>query len=168
MLDFRFAPSQWETSLQSNAVSHLLGANLESALRLHGWIPSILSSANNSFEDQICPQPCIAYTMCDYLWRFWQSKLPTSKTPNIVEWRHKQHGPIQHNGAQYTTNTNKPNTEQNIPYPTLIGELWVCLVSIWEENDRCSYSLRLHIRYSFIFIFLHLHSCSNSFQCNFK
>ena len=30
--DFRFAPSQWETSLQSNAVSHWLGANLESPL----------------------------------------------------------------------------------------------------------------------------------------
>ena len=28
----RFAPSQWETSLQSNDVSHWLGANLESAL----------------------------------------------------------------------------------------------------------------------------------------
>ena len=31
--DSRLAPSQWETSLQSNAVSHWLGANLESALR---------------------------------------------------------------------------------------------------------------------------------------
>ena len=30
--DFRFVPSQWETSLQSNAVSHWLGTNLESAL----------------------------------------------------------------------------------------------------------------------------------------
>ena len=28
--DFRFAPSQWETSLQSNIVSHCLGASLES------------------------------------------------------------------------------------------------------------------------------------------
>ena len=28
--DSRFAPSQWETSLQSNAVSHWMGANLES------------------------------------------------------------------------------------------------------------------------------------------
>ena len=28
----RFAPNQWETSLQSNAVSHWLGANLGSAL----------------------------------------------------------------------------------------------------------------------------------------
>ena len=28
-----FAPSQWETALQSNAVSHWLGANLESALQ---------------------------------------------------------------------------------------------------------------------------------------
>ena len=32
--DSRFAPSQWETSLQSNAVSHWLGASLESALTL--------------------------------------------------------------------------------------------------------------------------------------
>ena len=31
--DSRFAPSQWETSLQSNAVSHWLGANLESYRR---------------------------------------------------------------------------------------------------------------------------------------
>ena len=30
--DFRFEPNLWETSLQSNAVSHWLGANLESAL----------------------------------------------------------------------------------------------------------------------------------------
>ena len=32
--DSRFVPSQWETSLQSNAVSYWLGANLESALYL--------------------------------------------------------------------------------------------------------------------------------------
>ena len=30
--DSRLAPSQWETSLQSNAISHWLGANLKSAL----------------------------------------------------------------------------------------------------------------------------------------
>ena len=30
--DIRFSQSQWETSLQSNTVSHWLGANLESAL----------------------------------------------------------------------------------------------------------------------------------------
>ena len=30
--DFRFAPSQWKTSLQSNVFSHWLGANLKSAL----------------------------------------------------------------------------------------------------------------------------------------
>ena len=29
--DSRFAPSQWETSLQCNTISHWLGANLESA-----------------------------------------------------------------------------------------------------------------------------------------
>ena len=32
--DSRCAPIQWETSLQSNAVSHWIGANLESALAI--------------------------------------------------------------------------------------------------------------------------------------
>ena len=45
--DSRLAPSQWETSLQSNAISHWLGANLESALRLHQyhacWWPWLLA-----------------------------------------------------------------------------------------------------------------------------
>ena len=31
--DSRLAPSQWETALQSNAISHWLAANLESALK---------------------------------------------------------------------------------------------------------------------------------------
>ena len=35
--DSRFAPGQWETSLQSNAVSHWLGTNLESDLRWERW-----------------------------------------------------------------------------------------------------------------------------------
>ena len=34
--DSRFAPSQWETALQSNAASHWLGANLESSLSWFG------------------------------------------------------------------------------------------------------------------------------------
>ena len=33
--DFRLVPSQWETSLPSNAVSHWLGTKLQSALILH-------------------------------------------------------------------------------------------------------------------------------------
>ena len=39
--DSRLASSQWETSLQSNAVSHWLSANLESALRQQ-WVYRIL------------------------------------------------------------------------------------------------------------------------------
>ena len=37
MADSRFAPSQWETSLQSNTVSHWLGAKLGSALKWITW-----------------------------------------------------------------------------------------------------------------------------------
>ena len=45
--DSRFAPSQWETSLQSKAVSHWLGANLESASRFapSQWETSLQSKA---------------------------------------------------------------------------------------------------------------------------
>ena len=45
--DSRSAPSQWETSLQSNIVSHWLGANLEPALIqiwvAHGIAPLLLN-----------------------------------------------------------------------------------------------------------------------------
>ena len=42
--DSRLAPSQWETLLQSNAVSHWLGTNLESSLKLNQpWDGSALS-----------------------------------------------------------------------------------------------------------------------------
>ena len=34
MADSRLAPRQWGTSLQGNAVSHLLGANLEAAMKI--------------------------------------------------------------------------------------------------------------------------------------
>ena len=42
--DFRFEPSQWEMSLQSNAVSNWLGANLEPALSAVGSavMPTVL------------------------------------------------------------------------------------------------------------------------------
>ena len=40
--NFKIAPSQWETSLQSNTISHWLGANLESSLH---WF-------------RICPVAC--------------------------------------------------------------------------------------------------------------
>ena len=42
--DFRLAPSQWETSLQGNAVSNLLDANLESALK---WLVVVASGVSD-------------------------------------------------------------------------------------------------------------------------
>ena len=44
--DSRFVPSQWETSLQSNAVSHWLGANLESAMDLNTSVPTNVLAPN--------------------------------------------------------------------------------------------------------------------------
>ena len=41
--DSRFAPSQWETVLLCNDVSHWLGTNLESALILQYYKPFIIS-----------------------------------------------------------------------------------------------------------------------------
>ena len=52
--DSRLAPSQWETSLQSNAVSHWLGADLESALIFH-------QARFQSFK-HICLRIAVAYS----------------------------------------------------------------------------------------------------------
>ena len=43
--DSRFAQNQWETSLQSNAVSHQLGANLKSTLRIVAWTLAVKLSS---------------------------------------------------------------------------------------------------------------------------
>ena len=49
--DSRFAPSQWETSLQGNAVSHWLGANLESALYLLWNRPPVMATDSLDLTD---------------------------------------------------------------------------------------------------------------------
>ena len=48
--DSRFAPSKWETSLQTNAISHWLGANLESAL-----IVSLSTAASHHVVTHVTP-----------------------------------------------------------------------------------------------------------------
>ena len=55
--DSRFAPSQWETSFQSNAVSRWLGANVESALQTTGsffqmqsYFLAFVSSYSNAID----------------------------------------------------------------------------------------------------------------------
>ena len=65
--DSRLAHSQWETSLQTNAIFHWLGTNLESVLAIvmrhvllpsdccrsyYPGTPSSLSNYRNSFEEQ--------------------------------------------------------------------------------------------------------------------
>ena len=52
-VDSRLAPSQWETSLQSKAVAHWLGANLESALKsvelCYWWANDMIRGNGNDF-----------------------------------------------------------------------------------------------------------------------
>ena len=47
--DYRFAPRQWETSLQSDTVAHWLGGNLESALQL----PMVSMVASVTLEESL-------------------------------------------------------------------------------------------------------------------
>ena len=52
-----FAPSQWETALQSNAVSQWLGANLESALYMdaeHKYMSNFWSNKGISNFNILC------------------------------------------------------------------------------------------------------------------
>ena len=51
--DSRFSPSQWETALLCNDVSHWLGANLESALWIHVW--RIPGTEGRQFERTLMP-----------------------------------------------------------------------------------------------------------------
>ena len=55
--DSRLAPSQWETSLQSNAVSHWLCASLESALHLYVHLDRVVDTR------RACPASVSGYRM---------------------------------------------------------------------------------------------------------
>ena len=68
--DPRFAPSQWETSLERNTVSHWLGANLESALKA---LPRKVIL--NSILMKCCSSPLYQFQMPNHfgiLHRVWQ------------------------------------------------------------------------------------------------
>ena len=60
-VDSRLAPSQWETSLQSNAVSHWLGANLESALSFvaAAWLNHLVQHHNQTIWCSSTTKPLV-------------------------------------------------------------------------------------------------------------
>ena len=60
--DSRFAPSQWETALLCNDISHWLGANLESALLFHPSVSYDTKNTRNTTKMLISP-------MTTRLWR---------------------------------------------------------------------------------------------------
>ena len=71
--DSWLAPSQWETSLQSNAVFHWLGANIESALvtsqapkQSYDWLPS--DSTTNTESTRQPQQNKTIHNHVDILW----------------------------------------------------------------------------------------------------
>ena len=55
--DSRFAPSQWETALLYNDVSHWLDANLESALAIYGTRLHVAWQRNSRFFRLHCWNP---------------------------------------------------------------------------------------------------------------
>ena len=72
--DSRYVPNQWETSLQSIAVSHWLGANLDSALSVFFTVPCmayvvdlIINESQLVERIALCHQATTIY----YLWQFW-------------------------------------------------------------------------------------------------
>ena len=60
--DSRFAPSQWETSLQCSIISHWLGANLESALvQIEAYLPlPIKVNYDRRFHISGAPNACLS------------------------------------------------------------------------------------------------------------
>ena len=136
-LIFRFVPSQWETSLQSNAVSHWLGANLESALCDGNYlvIPNLLLLINHLI---------ITYfeVHCDYTAGYWHFK--GRSVPVSLAQVNRVHN-IAHTNAfnncvgmwqHLNDNINVFSTHQTMCWwalvhssPTNNQEYWVCQVS---------------------------------------
>ena len=113
--DSRLAASQWEMSLQSNAVSHWLGANLESApsmeiidwrctfidwavvmhLFCFHWLPSnLLKSSQGTCRDH-SGYNCLGMGSANERWPYYVIVLPIAcnVTPSPIGWAHTQNNP---------------------------------------------------------------------------
>ena len=74
----RLVPSQWEMSLQSNAVSYWLGANLESALHVHMfllWFVFVYITILYGFLWSIC-----RYSSGPFHWHHMISPVPVNSS----------------------------------------------------------------------------------------
>ena len=90
----RSSPSQWETSLQSNAVSHWLGANLESALHTQIWVTKSrieLTCTNYGIPQQMYWFPANYPTLKDEYFMRVRETRPVSIDINI-----RSHGGLEH------------------------------------------------------------------------
>ena len=97
--DSRFAPSQWETSLQSKAVSHWLGVNLESTL---SYCPGVLVNtlrprlSESNFVDDIFKCIFLNEIPIEMSLKF-VPKGPTNNIPALVQimaWRRPGDKPL--------------------------------------------------------------------------
>ena len=93
--DPRFTSSQWESSLQSNAVCHWLGASLESALCFFSaptclfWGGYCGSNCTNNaalYEYDDCGNGQICCLDGTYHWWYWD--------PFPLQWRHNMHDSV--------------------------------------------------------------------------
>ena len=98
--DSRFAPSQWEMSLQRNAASHRLSTNLESAL--------ILNKHKSFFAIQWCWYMLNPWKKLEHL--FWQ--VNTMATDDLVT-----------QGARASAAIISTKLTRNIPLPTTLKPL---------------------------------------------
>ena len=104
--DSRLVPSQWETALQSNAVSHWLGANLASALILHVISHSYLAHTgpHRANLSTFCTNlergnllSSLYFVLPDYTpfedqWPFFKRYCLDAFTP--LQWRHIERGDV--------------------------------------------------------------------------
>ena len=93
--DSRLEPSQWETSLQSNPVSHWLGANLELVLSCHVVKPLQLTRNRihvvypiSRWVEVICQdRECTAMLPAGFYWAALRFKYSTTMFgPQVLTW----------------------------------------------------------------------------------
>ena len=94
--DSMLAPSQWETSLQSNAASHWLGANLESALHRIGaptrmWFSQLFNTLFLCFACVVSHDDVIK---CKHFPRYWPFVQGVYRSPVNISHRGQWRGAL--------------------------------------------------------------------------
>ena len=129
----RFAPSQWEMLLQSSAISHWLGANLESAMLFWCWNWNILGWLGQ-YHACWCPGSLGHQQPLPRYWPIQNIQIPVFRNLILEKWEKSKYSKIAN--VFLCSRTTVDENWNKVNHHNWNGKLWCYQLSVdLSHND---------------------------------